>query len=306
MKYYLELQYRRVLRSIRDQGINPYIGVLMGIALFIFMSIILFKKLAYSQWIYSLLALVVVIPFGDISRNEFLETIFSRGKYFCLRLLENIMGVFPFCLYLSVRGYYKLAILLLLISSFLSLFNKIAQPKFIIPSPFSGRPYEFTTGFRRTWLLFLFIYILTIISIYYRNFDLGIFSMLIVFLICCTFYSVNDPIFYVWIHAQTPKIFLLHKIKTGLFYSLWLSLIVAITLAIVWPDKVYLIMIVMVFGFLYLVLAILLVFVNYPGPSTLSHKIQVGVSMLFPPLTLFVIPNLYSQAMRRLNVYLKC
>jgi hypothetical protein len=290
---------------IRDLGLNPYVGIVLGVPIFLFMSVILFKKVAYPQYIYPVLALVFIIPLGNISRNEFLKNTFFRITYFYIRLLENVIGVFPFCLYLAIQKQYRIAILTFAAASLLSLFNKINRPNIVVPSPFSRRPYEFTTGFRRTYILFLLIFTLTIISIFYKNFNLGIFSLLVLYLLCSTFYSVNDPIFYVWVHAQTPKHFLLHKIKTGLFYSLCLSLFVAIPLYFVWPGKGLWISIVMLIGFLYLILIILSVFVNYPAPSTVSQKIQVAVSMVCPPLLILIIPNLYFQAIRRLNVYLK-
>jgi hypothetical protein len=305
MKYYFELQCKRVLRMINDLGVNPYVGVVLGAVIFLFMSIIFFKKVAYPQYIYSILALVFIIPLGNNSRNEFLKGTFFKRSYFYIRLLENIISAFPFCLYLSIQRQYQLAILVFAAASLLSLFNKINRPNIVVPSPFSRRPYEFTTGFRRTYVLFLLIFTLTIISIFYKNFNLGIFSLLVLYLVCSSFYSVNDPIFYVWVHAQSPKNFLLQKIKTGLFYSLYLSLIVAIPLFIIWPGKSLWISIVMLIGFLYLVLIILSVFVNYPAPSTVSQKIQVAISMVCPPLLILVIPNLYFQALRRLNVYLK-
>ena len=305
MKYYFELQYTRTLRMIRDLGIDPYIGILIGIGQFVFISFIIFKRVAYPQYIYSFLSLLFVIPLGNTSRNAFLKSIFLKTNYFYLRLFENIIWVFPFCIYLIIRKEYLIAVATLVVSAILSLFNKINQPKIVIPSPFSRNPYEFTIGFRRTYLLFFIIFILGGISIRYDNFNLGIFSLLILFLLCCTFYSVRDPIFYVWIHAQTPKKFLLRKIKTGLSYTCWLSVVIAIPLFYVWPEKGLLIMITMLIGFLYLILIILSVFVNYPVPSTVSQKVQVVISMLFPPLLIFIIPNLYFQALRRLNVYLK-
>jgi hypothetical protein len=305
MKYYFELQCRRVLRMIRDLGVNPWVGLVSGIALFIFMSFLFFKKIPYPQYIYPSLALLYLVPLGNNSRNEFLKITFLEKHYFMIRLLENVICVFPFCIFLFIQKQYLISFLTGAAAILLSFFNKVSRPDFVVPSPFSARPYEFTTGFRRSYILLLAIFILTAIAVYYRNFNLGIFALLMLFLICCSFYSVNDPIFYVWIHAQSPEKFLQNKIKTGLLYSLWLSLIVAIPLFITWPVMGFWTSVVLLIGFLYLIVVILSVFVNYPAPSTLSQKIQMIVSMLCPPLLLFVIPNLYYQALRRLNVYLK-
>jgi len=305
MKYYFELQCRRSLRMIKDFGLNPYIGVLSGVAMFVFMSVIFFKKVAYPHYIYPSLAILSLIPLGNTSRNEFLKNTFLEKPYIMIRPMENVICVFPFCIFLFFQRHYLISILTFAAAILLSFFNKVSRPDFAIPSPFSGRPYEFTTGFRRTYILFIAIFILTAIGIYYRNFNLGIFSLLMLFLVCCSFYSVNDPIFYVWIHAQSPDKFLQKKIKTGLLYSLCLSLIVAIPLLITWPEMGFWTLAVMLIGFLYMIVVILSVFANYPVPPTVSQKIQTIGSMLCPPLLLFVIPNLYYQALGRLNVYLK-
>lgn len=290
---------------IRDLGVNPYVGLMSGAVLFIFMSFIFFKKVTYPEYIYPSLALLYVIPLGNISRNEFLKITFLERYYFMIRMLENLICILPFCIFLVIQKQYLISTLTGVAAILLSFLNKVSRPDFVIPSPFSRNPYEFTTGFRRTYILLIGIFILTGIAIYYRNFNLGIFALLMQFLVCCSFYSVNDPIFFVWIHAQTPEQFLRNKIKNGLVYCLCLSLIIATALFIVWPAMGIWIFVVSLIGFLYLIVVILSIFANYPAPSTVSQKIQVAVSMLCPPLLPFVIPNLYYQALRRLNVYLK-
>jgi hypothetical protein len=305
MKYYFELQCRRVLRMIRDLGVNPYVGLMSGIVLFVIMSVLIFKKVSFPQYIYPSLALLYLIPLGNNSRNEFLKITFLEKHYFMIRMLENLISILPFCIFLFIQKQYLISILTGSVAILLSIFNKVTRPDFVIPSPFSQKPYEFTTGFRRSYILISAIFILTAIAIYYKNFNLGIFALLILFLVCCSFYSVHDPIFYVWIHAQSPEKFLRNKIKSGLIYCSCLSVIIALTLFIAWPGMGIWILAVSLIGFLYLIVVILSVFANYPAPSTVSHKFQLAFSMLCPPLLLFVIPNLYYQALRRLNVYLK-
>jgi hypothetical protein len=53
MKYYFELQYRRAIRMLKDLGIDPDFGILIGIGQFVFMSFIIFKKVvigAYAKY----------------------------------------------------------------------------------------------------------------------------------------------------------------------------------------------------------------------------------------------------------------
>ena len=76
-----------------------------------------------------------------------------------------------------------------------------------MPTPFSKNPFEFTTGFRRTLLIFPLAYALTVIAINVDNLNLGIFSILLIFLIVLSFYSKPEEEYYVWVHADTPKSF---------------------------------------------------------------------------------------------------
>ena len=188
----------------------------------------------------------------------------------------------------------------------LSLFNKAGLKGFQIPSPFSQKPYEFTIGFRRNYLFILAIYCLAFISIYYHNFYLAILSLLSIFCLCMTFYSEQDPIYYVWIHAQSSKVFLKNKIKTALLYSFSLSLFVLLPLICFYSFRIVILLLTMIIGLLYVALRILAVYVNFPVKKTISQNCQFYFGILIPPLLLFVIPNMYYQAIRRLKECLKC
>jgi hypothetical protein len=198
-----------------------------------------------------------------------------------------------------------MAIAVLMIGSLLSLFNKVGKPAFIIPSPFSKRPFEFTTGFRRTYWLFVILLTITLISIYYHNLNLGIFCLICLFMIFMTFYTGREPIFYVWIHADSPKLFLRKKLKTALLYSFLSSLVIAVPLICFNPANIYIIVTILAIGLLDILLIVIAVYSNYPVQLNLIQNIQIAMAIAFPPFLLYAIPNLYSQAIRRLNVFLK-
>jgi hypothetical protein len=305
MKEYFNLQFKRQIRIIRDFGLNPYVGILVGPAIFIWISFIIFKKVFYPQYFYSFICLVLVSTLGDKSRNEFLKTIFTRKKYFYTRLLENLIFAAPFFIFLLAKKQYAIAFATILLSLFISLFNSRTKSRFVIPSPFSKRPFEFTIGFRRTFWLLTIILSLTVISIVYSNFNLGIFCLLGLFLVCLTYYAGQEPVFYVWIHAQSPKEFLKEKIKTALYYSFLLSLFIAIPLVCFNPANGWIVVIIMAIGLLDMVLIVAAIYANYPVRLNLIQNIQIGIAILFPPFLLYAIPNLYAQSIRRLNVILK-
>jgi hypothetical protein len=121
-----------------------------------------------------------------------------------------------------------------------------------------------------------------------------------------TFYSHLDPIFYVWIHAQSAKIFLRRKITTAIFYSLFLSLPIAFLLIVFYPGNIVLILLVLFIGLAYLILSVVYVYVCFPVKTTRSQNLQYVAGIFIPPLLLLIIPNFYFQAVRRLKDYLQC
>ncbi len=304
MKEYFTLQFRRMIRSIRDFGINPWLGLVVGAFVFFYMSLIIFQKISYPQYFYSFLSLLFMFQLGDRSRNEFMKIIFTRKKYVCTRLIENLIFAFPFCIFLLFKSQFTLIFITILLSALLSLYNKAGRTSFVIPSPFSKRPFEFTTGFRRTWWLLIILLIITIISIVNRNFNLGMFCLICEFLVFTTYYPGQEPIFYVWIYATTPEKFLKEKIRTALKYSFLTSLFIAVPLAYFFPTHILLVALSILIGLLFMVLIVVGIYSNYPVHLRPTQIFLIMLAIAFPPFLLYVIPNLYSQSVRRLNPYL--
>jgi hypothetical protein len=197
--------------------------------------------------------------------------------------------------------------LLLLSAALLSFYRRAGPPlNFIVPSPFSKRPYEFTTGFRSQYWMLILIYIVAGISVYHHNLNLGLFSLLSVFFLCMSFYSHLDPVFYVWIHAQSARQFLKEKIKTAFLYSLFLGLPVFLVLMLANPSQIILVSAIFLLCFCYVLLNVLSVYVQFPGRMTISQYFLLYGGVFFPPVLLFVLPYFYLEAVRRLKDYLLC
>ena len=304
MRYYFKLQYLRFKRDLKNSGINFIIGIVFLLSSFIFLSDLVFKKLGDGSQLYAFIALLVISTLGEKFRNLFLRSIFPQVIFLKIRLLENLLAAFPFLIFLVIEKYYFTAFVTLSLSSILSLYNKFRLRGFQIPSPFSKNPYEFTVGFRTTYLLIIFVYSIAFISIYCQYFYLGLLSLLSIFFLCLTFYSESDPIYYVWVHSQTSKVFLQNKLKVALLYSFSLSLIILLPLCLFYYLKIGIVILVLITGLLYVVHGILAVFVNFPMKKTLSQNVQFYIGILIPPLLFFIIPNMYYQAIHRLKEYL--
>ena len=88
---------------------------------------------------------------------------------------------------------------------------------FTIPTPFYKKPFEFAVGFRTTFFIFPLAYLLTYISIFVNNFNLGVFSMLLIFLVALSYYSKLEQEYYIWSYNLSPKKIPCSKNKNGAF-----------------------------------------------------------------------------------------
>jgi len=307
LRYYFTLQAKLFIRALKNYNEGVYATLIVTFLAFIFFSITFLDKVPYGPYLYLLLEVVVISSLGGKMRNQFLSSIFLKKKYIILRATENFLTAFPFMIFLLYKKEYWLVVVNIALCLLLSFCNNIgATSNLVIPSPFSRKPYEFTTGFRRTYWLLIILYCSTVYSLVHHNFILGLGSLLGVFVICMTFYSHLDPIFYVWIHAQPAKIFLRRKITTAILYGLFLTLPIAFLLIIFYPGKIVLILLVLFIGLGYLILSVLYVYVCFPVKTTRSQNLQYAAGIFSPPLLLLIIPNFYFQAVRRLKDYLLC
>ena len=123
-------------------------------------------------------------------------------------------------------------LLLVVLSVFITLLNSKSGSSLTIPTPFYKKPFEFIAGFRATVIAFFVAYFLTAMAIVYQNFNLGIFSLLFIFLVCLSFYNEPENVFYIWVHKLKATGFLYNKIQTAIIFSSLLTLPALTALAI--------------------------------------------------------------------------
>jgi hypothetical protein len=172
---------------------------------------------------------------------------------------------------------------------------------FTLPTPFYKTPFEFLLGFRKTFLLVFFAYFLTLMGILVDNFNLAVFSLLLVFLISLTFYSKPESRFYVWVYKVSARQFLFHKIRTALLHSSILALPVTISLLAVYKEFWWAILAVQVLGYLYLSCVMLAKYLNFPEEINLPQSIMLGIGLGIPPFLLWLIPFFYAKSLKKLK-----
>jgi hypothetical protein len=79
----------------------------------------------------------------------------------------------------------------------MTLFNFSTNVNVTVLTPFSKKPFEFTAGFRKTFYVFLIAYVLTYIQVSVGNFNLGVFSVLLIGITCFSYYSKVENDYFV-------------------------------------------------------------------------------------------------------------
>lgn len=301
MRFYFVIQYKRIIRILKEAGLNPFLAF-CGIAIvFVLISEGFFHNVKYAKYIYPFFFLTFINSFGSIERNEFSKNIFSVADYKKIRLLENCIISIPFFIFLVYKQEYIIAFSSFLIGAILSFFNKVNTFSFAIPTPFYKQPFEFIVGFRRTFWMFILGYILTCIAISVDNFNLGIFALIITFLTSMLFYFKPEPIFFVWIYSANSIKFLWKKIKMACLHSTVLSLPIFLLLVLFFPDKAFIVIIFEIIGILFIVMSILGKYVSYPDDINPTVGFTLGLTLFFPPLILLIIPYFYFQSKQNLQ-----
>lgn len=304
MKTYFSLQLSMTHRRIQDIGAVPWLIYATLTVLFLGLSWILFYKTDMAGYIYVAMAVLFMGPLSETKRMEFLKLTFTNEMCKKIRVIENSIISLPFALFLLFQQSYVQAMVLVLLAILLALVHFNTSLNFTLWTPFSKKPFEFTTGFRNSILLFMTAYALLIIALSVHNFNLGIFTMMLVFATTLSFYSKPEHVYFVWIFDQRPSSFLFQKIKTALLFSALLSSPIALLLAGFFPENVWIILLFFIIGWLFLVFMIVAKYSVYPDDMTLLQGILLALCIWFPPVLLFLIPYLFKKSEHRLRKFL--
>lgn len=293
-------------RGFKDRGLAPIFAYILLSLVFIGFSVILFSQTEFAEYIHLLLALTLIGKLSETRRTEFLKLCFGDTQLKKIRIAENLICSLPFFVFLLYKQLFLSAGLLLLLTTMLALANFRTALNFTIWTPFSKRPFEFTTGFRNTFYLFFIAYFLTFISVFAAdNFNLGIFSMLLVFAVALSYYQKPENEYYVWIYNVNAKEFLYGKIKTAIFFSSLLALPIAIVLGIFFYQNIGMLLLFFLIALAFLTCMIVGKYSAYPDELNVEQGILLALCLWFPPLLLVLIPYYFKKSENRLSNLLK-
>ena len=292
-------------RKLTEFGLPPFLAYTLVPLCFLGLSIYIFSKSEFAEYFYILAAFGLLTKLTDKKRNEFLRSCFSKKNYTKLRLLENLIVIIPFTLFLIYQKSIILIPILLALATILAFINFNSNLNFTIPTPFYKKPFEFTVGFRGTFFIFPMAYLLTYISISVGNFNLGIFSLLLVFLVALSYYSKLEHEYFIWSFNLSPTDFLMEKIKTGLAYTTLSSIPILIALSIYFNSELETLLTFLLLGFAYLITIILAKYSVYPNEVSIPQGLLIAISLMFPPILIGVIPFFYFESKKRLKTILQ-
>jgi len=302
MKDYFVLQLVMNNRKTKEAGFNPVLGCILGLIVFVLLSEYIFYKTEFAKYLVILVCFSFQFKLSENRRTDFLLSTFGDKSKNKIRVLENLIVCIPFFSTLIYKNLFLEAVILFICSITIALFSFHTILNFTIPTPFSKNPFEFSTGFRNTFFIFPLAYGLTIIAINVDNFNLGIFSMLLISITTLSYYSKPEEEYYVWVHADTIKSFLKKKIIIATKNYTLLTIPILTVLLIIYPTNFDLILLFLFIGILFLWTILLAKYSTFPDEIHLSIGLIITFTILFPPLVLVVIPYLYTKSINNLKL----
>ena len=292
-------------RRFLDAGVLPIFAYIILSIGFYILSTYLFKKTEFAVYIYLFLCINLIGKLSETRRCDFLNGCFGDAQFKKIRIAENLICSIPFISFLLYKQLIIPIVFILLITIILALVKFRNKFKYTIFTPFSKKPFEFTTGFRNTFPLLIVAYLLVIIAVNVNNFNLGIFSLMIVFGSSLSFYLTTENEYFVWIYNFNPSNFLINKIKTALLFSSALAIPIMVLLSFNFQQSIGLLFIFLVIGWGWVICAIVTKYSSYPNDINIPNGILLAFCLGLPPMLVILIPILFYKAEKRLKNILK-
>jgi hypothetical protein len=301
VKDYFQLQFTMTNRKFTEFGVHPALGYLLVVAGFGLFIAYVFSRTVYAPYVVVLAAASVLLGRMDKNRSEFLTMLYGDQQSRRVQLLENLLLALPFAAVLVGSQSLVEAATVLLGGVLLAYFPFANPATRALPTPFAKIPFEFPVGFRKTFLAFPALYTLVGIAIAADNPYLGGFAVLLVYVVCLTYYALPEPVYWVWMHSLSPGAFLQRKLKTASVYATLLAMPPLLLLGAIYPQQAGALLLFALAGLAFLWTIILAKYAVYPGEMNVAQSVLIALSISFPPLLLALIPFFYVKSTHNLK-----
>jgi hypothetical protein len=305
MKEYFNLQATLINRRIRDAGVVPLFAYIILILGFYSLSAYLFNVTEFAVYIYPFLYINLIGRLSETRRCEFLMICFGDTQFKKIRIAENLTCSMPFVSFLLYKQLIIPIVFIALVSIILALVNFRTRFNYTLFTPFSKRPFEFTTGFRRAFPLFILAYVLVIVATIFNNFNLGIFALMLVFGSSLSFYLTTENEYFVWNYCLSPRAFLVQKIKTALLFSSAIAIPILALLSFYFGENIGVLFAFLLMGWLWIICAIVTKYSAYPNEINIPNGLLFALCLSLPPMLVILTPILFIKSEKRLKYLLK-
>lgn len=307
LQYYFQLQYLRLSRSLTTLGIQPVLGVSLCLIAFVICSLLIFYKLQQlGPWIYVGIAVIVLISLGSSDRVNQIHILYTNQRYYSIRIIENLIAIFPFVCFLVYKHEFILSIILLILSLFLSFLHFRKHRTKIIPTPFRRFPFEYIIGFRRTFWVICLTYFVVFKSIQVDNYLLGLFAISIIFFVCMSYYQKQEEYYYLWIYTCTTSHFLNRKILISIYSASLLVFLPILAILINFMENWIMTVAAYLLECLLVGSSVVAKYSTYPKQMQIPQVILYAMSIIIIPLLPLVIWLFYRKSQKRLEPILEC
>jgi hypothetical protein len=304
LQEHFQLQYQLLNRHLREFGITPWLAYGLMAVLFVGISELFFRRLIAPEYIYPLIGLSFFGVLQNAERSEFFKRIYLPQKYQKIRMAEYLLLALPIVIFLLFKAAFLSSVGFLIIALMMRFLPDMKISGQSLPTPFGRFPFEFSVGFRKSFPGFILAAILLGIGLKVDNFNLGMFSLGLVFFIFLGYFSLAEPLTYIRFFTCSKSDFLQRKMKTAALYSIGFALPYALVLGMFYPEKILFIAVLLVLGILYVWAALLGKYAAYPSTLNILQGFALGFSLMFPPLLLLIIPWFYKLALKNNKILL--
>ena len=288
----------RFERASLEFGLDPLVSYILIPILFVGLSFVWMSKDMLTQWTYIFPPVFVLFIISHPDKLQFYKQIYTKDIFSRIRWIENFLIAIPFLLFLFFKSLFLPFIVLLSITIIISMKDRNEWTPIALPTPFYRFPFEFTSGFRYSWILIIGFYALAIISCFVGNETLGIFSVITLALSSTFYYQYPETEYFVWIHNMDSKIFIIHKIKIATAYTLLIVMPMLILVVVMWPSYTLWTVLGVLSALMFLATAIVAKYTMYPHFFNLPLVLAMSLGFVAPPLLLILFPILYNKAIK--------
>lgn len=301
MKTWFHLQYLMLIRSVREAGLHPAIGLLLVSTILYLTIFILWERAPFPEAVFSILSLAVLLRPTLRRRNEFIQTVFGKTAYYRVRIAEQLLLVTPFTLCLIIKQAWLWAAFLPMVSIMLAFLRTDPGRGRVLPTPFGKIPYEGPVGFRKTISGTTLSIAVLMAGVLSGNHALFPASLIIVVLTASSYFGEPDDKLYVWIFNTGPRQFLLKKWGASVLCTAAMSIPVLITTLICDSSWLPTLAGILLFGLCLNALIIAGRYSSFPDKLSFANGLIMAFAVVFLPLLPVVLIWLVRRSERRLS-----